>query len=79
MSLTVHRSTHYSTPPSLIFEVKIAYMKKLKLFFSSYRKNYKIKFVGNIDAINWVKFGHPVTSIFAKNSQKRINLFLAPP
>ncbi len=27
-------------------------------------KNYKIKFVGNTYARNWVKFGHPVTSTF---------------
>ena len=42
-------------------------------------KNHKIKFVGNINAINWVKFGHPVTSFFVKNSQKRKNHFFAPP
>ena len=38
MSLTVHRSTHYSIPPSLIVEVKIAYIKKLKISFFELEK-----------------------------------------
>ena len=43
-----------------------------------YKKNYQIRFVGNTDAINWVKFGHPVTSIFVKN-YKKIKKKIGPP
>ncbi len=30
-----HRSTHYSIPPSLESKLKIAYIKKVKIFFST--------------------------------------------
>ena len=36
-----------------------------------HRQKYKIRFVDNTDARNWVKFGHPVTSIFVKKSLKK--------
>ena len=71
--ISVSLTTTLPTTPSrhsLIIGLKIAYIKKLKLFFSRYEKNYKIRFVGNTDATNWVKFGHHVTSIFVKNYQK---------
>ncbi len=45
-------------------------MKKMYKKISSYRKNYKIRFVGITDDIFWANFGVPVTSIFVKNSQK---------
>ncbi len=48
-------------------------IKKLEIFFSNWRKNHEIKFVGNIDVKNWINFGHPVTSIVVENSQKLQN------
>ncbi len=75
LNFAVHRSNHYSIPPSLERKLKLAYIKKLKIFFSSQKKNYKITFVGITDEILWAKFGDPVTSIFVKNSQKRKNYF----
>ncbi len=63
--LTVHRSNHYSTPPSLVNYLKIAYIKKLG-FFSSQKKVYKIKIFGYSIARNCVNFGDSVTSSLKK-------------
>ena len=64
-----HRST--STPTRLLWlrTQNIARIKKWNKYFDL-EKKYKIWFVGNTDARNWVKFGHPVTSIFVKKSKK---------
>ena len=64
-----------TTPSHLLQRVisKQRISKKLKIFFSSQKKNYKITFVGITDEILWANFGDPVTSIFVKNSQKRKN------
>ncbi len=70
-------STALPTTPSrssLVSDLKRAYIKKIPNFFLSYRKNYKIRFVGITDEIFWANFGVPVTSIFVKNSKKRKSL-----
>ncbi len=67
-----HRSTHYSIPSfSGQWPQTSVYISITQFIFLNERKKHKIKFVRNINAINWVKFGHPVTSNFVKNSQKR--------
>ncbi len=35
LNFAFHRSNHYSIPPSLESKLKIAYIKTLKIFFSS--------------------------------------------
>ena len=54
----------------MVDELKIVDINKLKIFFLVREKNHKIKVVSNIDARDWVKFGHSVTSISVKNRQK---------
>ncbi len=39
ISLTVHRSTHYSIPPFLITDLRIMYIKKLDYFFKLEKKS----------------------------------------
>ena len=65
-----HRVTHYSTVLSLAWEGCNNIYKPKRIFFSSYKKNYKISYVGNTIARNWLNFGDPLTSSFDKNSQK---------
>ncbi len=70
-SFTDHGSTHYFILPfsGHLAQNSVLYMKKIKIIFLGTKK-YQIRFVGNTDAINWVKFGYPVTSFFVKNFKK---------